>query len=54
MAAEFFLERQFMNYAYVGHVQNANWSVRRQTTYMARLRQAGFTTAVVSSIGQTW
>jgi LacI family transcriptional regulator len=41
-AAEYFLERKFRHFAFVGHVGNTSWSETRRITYCRRLVQDGF------------
>lgn len=41
-AAEYFLERKFRHFAFVGQVGNASWSEERRRTYCGRLAAAGF------------
>jgi LacI family transcriptional regulator len=42
LAAEYFLDRKFIHYAYVGEVQGVCWSVRRGEAFAATVREAGF------------
>jgi LacI family transcriptional regulator len=42
LAAEYFLSRKFVNYAYVGEVHGADWSVKRGEAFADRVRKAGF------------
>ena len=44
--AEYFLERGFTRFAYVGDALNRNWSVRRGESFSSRLAEAGYTCAV--------
>ncbi len=46
LAAEYFLERRFIHYAYVGEVQGVHWSVRRGEAFAEAVRAAGFDCAV--------
>lgn len=41
-AAEYFLERKFLNFAFVGQVNDASWSEERRTTFCERLAQDRF------------
>ncbi|MDD4101891.1 MAG: DNA-binding transcriptional regulator [Kiritimatiellae bacterium] len=43
MAAEYFLERKFTNFAYVGEVHDVWWSVQRGAAFAQSLQAAGFT-----------
>lgn len=40
--ADYFLERGYRNFAYVGELLNRNWSVHRGESFRTRLAQAGF------------
>ncbi|MDA3925404.1 MAG: XylR family transcriptional regulator [Kiritimatiellae bacterium] len=42
MAAEFFLERQYQEFAYVGEVQGINWSRDRGKAFAKAAKQAGY------------
>lgn len=42
LAAEYFLERKFTQYAYVGEVQGMRWSVLRGKAFADMVRQTGF------------
>ncbi|OGV69250.1 MAG: hypothetical protein A2283_03555 [Lentisphaerae bacterium RIFOXYA12_FULL_48_11] len=42
MAAEYFLNRKFIHYAYVGEVRGFGWSVKRGEAFAAVVRKAGF------------
>ena len=41
-AADYFLDRKFSHFAFVGQVGDASWSEARRATYCARLSAAGF------------
>ncbi|MDO4585011.1 MAG: DNA-binding transcriptional regulator [Planctomycetia bacterium] len=41
MAAEYFLQKRFPHYGYVGFFCKANWSDWRRDSYLARLREEG-------------
>lgn len=45
-AADFFLSRKFSNYAFVGEVNGASWSMDRLATYSERLARDGFSCSV--------
>ncbi len=45
-AAEYFLERKFSHFAFVGEVNDAMWSVERRITFCERLAQDGFSCRV--------
>lgn len=42
MAAEFFLEKRFTNFAFLGEASNINWSKKRETTFASCLEEAGY------------
>ena len=42
MAAEYFLARKFVNFAYVGEVHGLEWSVTRGAAFADAVREAGF------------
>jgi len=42
LAADFFLERGFARFAFVGEIHNVNWSRERGLAFAARVRRAGF------------
>ena len=42
LAAEYFLERKFIHYAYVGEVHGLEWSVTRGQAFADAVRKAGF------------
>ncbi|MDX9868656.1 MAG: XylR family transcriptional regulator [Kiritimatiellia bacterium] len=42
LAAEYFLSRGFKHFAFVGEVNNINWSRDRGAAFAARVRQAGY------------
>lgn len=50
LAAEYFLERKFAHYAYVGEVQGVCWSVRRGEAFAEALRRAGFDCNIYGSL----
>jgi LacI family transcriptional regulator len=52
-AAEYFLERRFCNFAYVGQVSEASWSEERRETFCVRLEQSGFACAVYPRLSQS-
>jgi LacI family transcriptional regulator len=41
-AADFFLSKKFRHFVYIGEVNGATWSEKRQMVFCERLRQAGF------------
>ena len=45
-AAEYFLERKFRHFAFVGQVNSASWSEERRTAFCERLSQDGFSCVV--------
>lgn len=50
LAAEYFLERKFTHYAYVGEVQGVCWSVRRGEAFAVAVREVGFDCSVYGSL----
>ncbi len=42
LAADFFLERKFLHFAFVGEVHGINWSRERGAAFADRIRSAGF------------
>ena len=52
-AAEYFLDRKFSNFAFVGEVNNASWSEERRVTFCERLVQSGFSCAVYPRLSQS-
>ena len=45
-AAEYFLEKKFRDFAFIGEVNNASWSEERRIAFCERLAQDGFPCAV--------
>jgi len=43
LAADYFLERKFTNFAFVGEIHAINWSRERGAAFAERIKQAGFT-----------
>ena len=43
IAAEYYLAKKFTRFAFVGEVQNINWSRAREVSYVAHLNEAGQT-----------
>ncbi len=46
VGADFYLERQYMNFAYVGDVKNQPWSLERARGFTRRVEEEGFTCGV--------
>ena len=42
LAADFFLERKFLHFAFVGEIHGINWSRERGAAFAERIRNAGF------------
>ena len=42
LAAEFFIQHNFQNYAFVGDINDSTWSRNRFKSFSSRLRKAGF------------
>ncbi|HNX33648.1 MAG TPA: XylR family transcriptional regulator [Kiritimatiellia bacterium] len=42
LAADYFLERRFANFAFVGEIHGINWSRERGAAFAARVKKAGF------------
>ncbi len=52
-AAEYFLERKFSNFAFVGQVNDASWSEERKATFCDSLQKNGCTCAVYPRLSQS-
>lgn len=52
MAADYFLNRKFVHYAYVGEVQGVGWSVKRGEAFAAVVRKAGFDCHVYGALSR--
>lgn len=52
-AAEYFLERKFRFFAFVGQVNDASWSEERRITFCKRLAQDGFPCVVYPRLSQS-
>ena len=52
MAADYFLNRKFTNYAYVGEVHGLGWSVKRGEAFAGTIRKAGFTCHIYGALSK--